>query len=375
MSEELQEFRNHVRRFADSELQPIAEQLDQPGTLPSKTYSLLASNGYLGGTIPEEYGGGGLSLREACVIQEEFSRAAYRFAAAAAGTDGGFARILLNHGTEEQRLEVLPALCDGSKKLAFGLTEPDAGSDSSAIRTQARPAEGGWRINGRKHYISLGHEADWVLLFASTDKEKGNRGGITAFLLPTDAEGFEVGRVEVTIGNDEIAELSFSDYFAPHSAVVGDVGRGFQIAMESLVEGRLGVAACCIGAADRAQELAVDHAKTRQTFGKPLADRQAIQWMLVDNALELQIARDLLNAALSEYEEGFECRVRSSMCKLFCSEMVGKVTDRAMQIFGGAGMVRGAGLERLYRENRHFRVGEGTSEVHRMIIARSLLTD
>jgi acyl-CoA dehydrogenase len=372
-AQEIEEFRAAVRAFAEGELTRFVPELDTPEPMSDAAYRVLAENGYLGVTLPAAYGGSDLSLRQYCVVLEEFSRVHSSFALAVTMTSGPIQKSILKDGADAQRRAILPKVCDGSYKMAFALSEPEAGSDAAAIRTKAEKVEGGWKINGRKHYITWGAEAQWVQVIAVTDPEKRARGGMTAFLVERGAPGFTVGRVDITIGNDRIAELNFDDCFVPDSQIVGGVGAGFLVAMASLDEGRLGIAANCIGAASKALDLMVDYAKTRKIFGEPLANRQAIQWMVADSALELEQCRALLDKAITLHEGKQSITTLSSMCKLSASEMVGRVTDRAMQVHGGAGVVRGLGLERLYRESRHYRIGEGASEVHRMIIARSLL--
>ena len=214
------------------------------------------------------------------------------------------------------------------------------------------------------------------MVITVTDPAKRARGGITAFLVERGTPGFSVTRVDTTIGSEAIklAELTFEDCFVPDAAVIGEVGEGFKIAMGSLTSGRLGVSCSCIGAADRLLEMSVAHAKARHTFGKPLAERQAIQWMLADSATELAPPRALVYEMLRQASAGDETQgQRRGMCKLYCSEMVGRVADRAVQIHGGMGVIRGFPVERFYRDVRHYRVGEGTSEMQRMLIARELL--
>jgi len=214
-----------------------------------------------------------------------------------------------------------------------------------------------------------------VLVIAVTDPVKRARGGITALLVERGTPGFTVTRVDTTIGSEawKLAELSFEDCFVPDAMVMGKVGAGFKVAMETLTDGRLNVSCSCIGASDRLLEMMTEHAKTRITFGKPLAERQAIQWMLVDSAVEIAAARALVYETLRQVEAGQDVGTAPSMCKLYCSEMVGRVADRAVQVFGGQGLIRGFPVERFYRDVRHYRIGEGSSEVQRMLIARGLL--
>ena len=232
-------------------------------------------------------------------------------------------------------------------------------------------------INGIKHFISHVESAGLVMVMATTDPAKGARGGITAFVVDRDTPGMRVTRTDLTMGSPvwKLSEITFTDCRVPGSAVLGEVGRGFGIAVEALNEGRLSVACLCLGTAERMHELAVAHAKARSTFGAPLAERQAIQWMLADSATEIAMARALLYATIRALEAGEPVGSAASMCKLSCSEMAGRVTDRAVQIFGGSGLVRGLPIERAFRDMRLFRIGEGTSEVQRMVVARDLLRD
>jgi acyl-CoA dehydrogenase len=213
------------------------------------------------------------------------------------------------------------------------------------------------------------------MVMAVTDPAKRARGGIGAFLVPRGTPGFEVSRIDTTIGSEAIklGELTFTDCVVPEEALLGDPGQGFAIAMGSLTNGRLGVSAACVGAADRLLELSVEHAKQRSTFGQKLAERQAIQWMLADGKAEIEVSRAFLYDTLRRAAAGEELGTLPAICKLQCSEMVGRVADRAVQIHGGAGLMRGIPVERFYRDIRHYRVGEGTSEVLRMLIARDLL--
>jgi acyl-CoA dehydrogenase len=281
----------------------------------------------------------------------------------------------LRHGSPDQKDKYLLGLVNGTIKSAFGLTEPEAGSDSAAMKTRAVQRDGGWVLNGRKHYINGGATADVLMVMAVTDPEKRARGGITAFLIDRGTPGFNVTRIDTTMGSEAIklAELTFEDCFVPDSAVLGRVGDGFRFAMESLDEGRLNVACACLGVADRVLEMAVAHARQRHTFGKPLSERQAIQWMLVDSVVELQAARAMTYDVLRRMDSGQEVAAGPSMAKLFCSEMVGRVADRSVQVHGGMGLIRGFPIERFYRDIRHYRVGEGSSEIQRMVIARRLL--
>jgi acyl-CoA dehydrogenase len=374
-SEELAELRGQVRRFVEDKLDPIAAEIDRSGEVPDAAWTLLREQGWLGLLLPAEAGGGGADLMTYCLVMEEVARSHRVFTLILDATSGLTPLGILHHGSPAQKDRWLRGLTEGTLRAAFGLTEPDAGSDAAAMRTKAERVPGGWKINGRKHWISGGHVADVLMVMAVTDPEKRARGGIGAFLVERGTPGFEVTRVDTTIGSEAIklGELTFTDCVVPDEALLGDPGQGFAIAMGSLTNGRLGVSAACIGAADRLLSLAVEHAKQRVTFGKPLAERQAIQWMLADSAMEIEAARALLYDTLRKVVAGQNFGTLASMCKVVCSEMVGRVADRSVQVHGGMGLVRGFSVERFYRDIRHYRVGEGASEIQRMLIARDLL--
>jgi acyl-CoA dehydrogenase len=225
-----------------------------------------------------------------------------------------------------------------------------------------------------KHYISLAHRAQVLMVLAITDPTLRARGGITAFLVDKDTPGMSIDRVDKTIGSEpiQLGEVRFDACFVPDETVLGLPGQGFPIAMGSLTSGRMGVSAACIGVADRLIELGVQFAKDRTTFGAPLSERQSIQWMLADSATELAHARALAYETMRRFDAGADVGSGPSMVKLYCSEMVGRVADRVVQIFGGAGLIRGVPVERFYRDVRHYRIGEGSSEIQRMLIARAL---
>lgn len=372
---ELAQLRLALRRFTDEVLEPLALEIDRTGQVPDRAVEVLRDHGYLGMRLPQVFGGGGHDLSTYCLVLEEFSRSHRVFTLILDGSSGLNPIAIANFGSAAQQAKYVAALASGRMTASFALTEPEAGSDSQAMRTRAVRCDGGWRLNGRKHWISGAHAADVVLVMAVNDPALRAKGGITAFLVDKGTPGFEVTRVDTTIGSEAIklAELTFEDCFVPDAAVLGKVGQGFQIAMDSLTNGRLGVATSCLGAADRLLQMSRDHSKARSTFGKPLAERQAIQWMLADSATELAVARAFVYETLRRVDAGEDVGAAASMCKLYASEMVGRVADRAVQIHGGMGLVRQFPVERFYRDVRHYRVGEGASEIHRMLIARELL--
>jgi len=372
---ELAEVRAALRRFTSEKLEPLALEIDRTGEVPGAALDLLREQGYLGMRLPAEYGGGGFDLPTYCLALEEFARSHRMFTLLLDATSGLNPIAIARYGSDAQKKKYVAGLANGSLRASFGLTEPEAGSDSQAMKTRAEKCADGWLLNGRKHYISGAHAADVVLVMAVNDAAKRGRGGITAFLVERGTPGFEVTRVDTTIGSEAIklAELTITDCFVADGAVLGEVGQGFKIAMESLTSGRLGVSCSCIGAADRLIEMSAAYAKERVTFGQPLAERQAIQWMLADSVVELATARAHTYETLRRVEAQEDVGSAASICKLYCSEMVGRVADRAVQIHGGMGLVRGYPVERFYRDVRHYRVGEGSSEIQRMLIARDLL--
>ncbi len=368
-------FRLAARRFVEAELEPLTAEIDRSGAVPERVVELLRDHGFLGLRLSDESGGLGLGLLPYLVVVEELSRSHRVFTLIAEGASGMAALAIERFGTPQQRQQFLPGIASGRLTTAFALTEPGAGSDAAAISTRATPSGDGWLLNGRKHFINGGHTADVILVMAVTDAAKRARGGITAFLVERSTSGFTVTRSEATLGSEAIrlAELTFEDCRLPPQAVLGKVGDGFRVALATLTDARLAIAFACVGIASRLLSLMVEHARSRATFGAPLASRQAIQWMVADSAVEIAATRALAHDAARRHSRGDRLRMEPSMCKLFASEMVGRVADRSVQVFGGAGIVRGLPIERFYRDVRHYRIGEGSSEVQRMLIAREVL--
>ena len=372
---ELAEMRRELRRFVEGELRPFAQALDRGEDYPPGLTQALARQGILGLRLAEEFGGAGLGIAQYCLVQEELARCHPMFPVLVASSSGLTPMAIQRHGTVAQQARYLPPLPRGEGRTAFALSEPGAGSDAAAIRTRAVRCAGGWSISGRKQFISNADVADLFLVLAVTDPGKAGRGGITGFLVERGKPGLVVGRVDRTMGTDAwtVAEVGFEECVVGEAAVLGEVGQGLGLALEALVDGRLSVASICLGTADRLLDLAVAQAKDRQTFGAPLAERQAIQWMLADSAVEIASGRALLYETIRAHEAGQKVGAAASACKLHCSEMAGRVADRAVQIHGAMGLMRGMEVERAFRDMRLFRVGEGSSEVQRMVIARDLL--
>ncbi len=287
-------------------------------------------------------------------------------------TFGGNADNILYHGNEQQKAEYLIPTIEGKRRSCFALTEPGAGSDPSGIRTTAVKDGGDWVINGQKVFITGGNEADFAMVFAVTDRDKPpQNGGVTCFLV--DRSMGWTSRPVPTMGGWSPAELFFDNVRVPEDHVLGEVGRGFMLGMQWIGQGRWLIASRCVGTAERLLQMAVDYSKQRVTFGKPIADRQAIQWMLADSAVEIQATKWLALHAAWKVDQGQDNRHEASMAKLYGSGMANRVVDRVMQIHGGMGYTREMPIERWYRDLRVTRIYEGTDEIQHFIIARALL--
>jgi acyl-CoA dehydrogenase len=368
-----------VRRFVREEIVPLEAKLDPDASeLPAADFERLTAKvremGFWGLDIPAEYGGAGVDLVTRTLMAVEMAQHRAGLYMPCYGVFGSAGLAQLYEATEAQKQRYLYPMLRGEKRGFFGLTEPSGGSDPArAIRTRAVKDGSDWIINGSKVFISGADKAHFGLLFARTDAEKG-RGGITCFIVDTDMKGFHVRRVVHTLRSSHYAtELQFEDLRVPHTNVLGEVGKGFAIANDRLSRQRIPYAAACIGVAVKAQELAIDYAKQRETFGAPLATRQAVQWMIVDNELDIRTSLWLTLAAAHKADTGQPYRMEAGMAKLTASEAGGRVVDRAMQIHGGYGMTKDLPFERWYREMRIRRVGEGPNEVQRHVIARDLL--
>jgi acyl-CoA dehydrogenase len=368
-----------VRRFVREEILPLEAKLDPDASeLPGEDFDRLSAKvkamGFWGIDIPEEYGGPGIDLVTRTLMAVEMAQHRAGLYAPCYGVFGGAGLAQLYEANEDQKQRYLYPTLRGEKHGFFGLTEPSGGSDPArAIETRAVKDGDDWVLNGAKIFISGADKADYGLVFARTDRSKG-RDGVTCFIVDRDMPGFHVRRVVHTLRSTYYAtELQFVDLRVPQRNVLGEVNRGFAIANDRLTRQRIPYAAGCIGIAVKAQEMAIDYVKLRHTFGAPLATRQAIQWMIVDNEIDIRTSLWLVLAAAHKAERGEPYRTEAAMAKLVASEAGGRVVDRAMQIHGGYGMTKDLPLERWYREMRIRRIGEGPSEVQRHIMARDLL--
>ena len=379
LSEEQKLIVAQVRRFVREEIVPLEAKLDPDASeLPPEDFARLSAKvkamGFWGLDIPAEYGGPGVDLVTRALMAIEMAQHRAGLYVPCYGVFGGAGLAQLYEANEDQKQRYLYPTLRGEKRGFFGLTEPSGGSDPArAIQTRAVRDGDDWVLNGAKIFISGADRAQYGLVFARTDAGKG-RDGVTCFIVDTDMKGFHVRRVVHTLRSSQYAtELQFEDLRVPQRNVLGEVNRGFAIANDRLSRQRIPYAAACIGIAVKAQEMAIDYAKLRDTFGAKLATRQAIQWMIVDNEIDIRTSIGLTLAAAHKAERGEPFRTEAAMAKLVASEAGGRVVDRAMQIHGGYGMTKDLPLERWYREMRIRRIGEGPSEVQRLIIARDLL--
>jgi alkylation response protein AidB-like acyl-CoA dehydrogenase len=356
----------------EAKLDPDAAELDPAdhARLVEKTKAM----GLFGIDIPKEFGGPDIDIVTRVLLAIEMAQHRAGLYVPCYGTFGGAGLAQIFEANEDQKERYLYPTLRGEKKPFFGLTEPSGGSDPArAIQTRAERKDNGWVLNGAKIFISGADRAQYGIVFARTDASKG-RAGITCFLVDADTPGFHVRRVVHTLRSSSYAtELEFKDCWVSDHQILGEVNKGFAVANDRLTRQRIPYAAGCIGVAIAAHEMAIEWAKMRSTFGEKLANRQAIQWMLVDNEIDIRTARHFTLEAAEKARRGLPFRTEAAIAKLTASEGGGRVVDRSMQIHGGMGMTKDLPLERWYREMRIRRVGEGPSEVQRMVIAREIL--
>jgi acyl-CoA dehydrogenase len=382
--DELQQLLESFRSFLEREVRPVEERFAPQFQEDVLSEEILeeavrlrrrsAELGFYAAHMPESVGGSGLSNLGYSLLVEEGGKSGLRFSFAVLGPPNPASpNPILMDLPEHLHPKYVEPLVRGETTMCFALTEPEAGSDAQAIRTTARQENGEWVLNGRKHFITNGAEADVAVVFAVTDPEKRANGGITAFLVERDAPGFVVGRRQRTLAGDtNQSELVFEDCRVPGENVIGEVGFGFQSGMKFLNSGRAFIGALCVGIADHLVRICTEYAKERHTFGKPIGNYQAIQWMLADSSLEIHAARLMTYHLAWLVDTGQYPIKESSMVKLNNTEMVNRVADRAVQIYGGMGLLTEGPVERLFRWVRMLRIVEGTSEIQRVIIARAL---
>lgn len=380
MTEEHEMLLQTVRDFARNEIAPIAEEHDRSGEFPLDTVRKMGQMGLMGIEVPEEYGGAGMDTLAYVLTMIEIAKADASHSTILSVNNSLYNYGLLKFGTEQQKQNFLVPVASGQKIGAYSLTEPMSGSDAATMASRAVLNEAGthYIINGRKSWVTSGPVADFVVVFTMTDPDKGNK-GITAFLVDATQPGFQRGKMEPKLGirASATSELIFEDYACPVENVLGKVGDGFKIAMTVLDAGRIGIASQALGIAEAAYEAAVQYARERTAFGGPIGQFQMIQQKIADMKTRIEASRQLIyNAVLAKMRskvDGGRFTLEASMAKLFASETAAFVTDEALQIHGGMGYSKEMPIERYYRDARITRIYEGTSEVQRMVIARSEL--
>lgn len=366
-------FQKTIREFCDKEIKPLAEKIDKEEHFPKELYNKMGQMGLLGMTVPQKYGGAGVDRICYMIALEEISRVCGSTGLNVEAHNSLGVGHIYEKGSEEQRKKYLPKLTNGEELAAWALTEPNAGSDASATQTTAVLEKDEWVINGTKQFITSGDTAWVTIVMAKTDKDKGAK-GISAFIVERGTKGFKVGQLEDKLGlrGSHTAELIFENCRIPKENLIGDLGMGFVGAMNILDRGRTAVGAMAVGIARGALEDCIEYSQQRQQFGRPISKFQAIQWKIVDMATEIDAARLLVLRAAFLEDQGVRFTKEASMAKLFASEIAMRATRNAIQVFGGYGYTRDYALERYFRDVKLCSIGEGTSEVQRMVIAGQL---
>ena len=365
--------RDMTRQFADEVIRPVAPELDRDERFPGSIYQQMGELGLFGIGVPESMGGPGFDTLTYALVMEELSRG-YASIADQCGLIELICTLLVQHGTQAQRQRWLPSVMGGQTKVAYCITEAEAGTDVAAIRTLAVRDGGGWRLNGSKLWIHNAPVADVGFVLARTDKDAGHR-GMSIFIVDLHAEGVQRGPKEEKMGQraSQVGALSFTDVVLDSDALLGPQGRGFYIMMSVLDKGRVGIAALAVGIAQAGLESALDYAQQRKQFSRPIADFQGVQWLLADMAKDIEAARLLVHSAAVKLDRGESATKACSMAKCFASDMAVARTADAVQVFGGSGYIRGFEVERLYRDAKITQIYEGTNQIQRMIIARELI--
>jgi alkylation response protein AidB-like acyl-CoA dehydrogenase len=374
LNEEQQQIKYSVREFAESEIRPHVMEWDESQHFPDELRPKLAELGLMGVLFPEEYGGAGMGYVEYATIIEELGRVDGSVALSVAAHNSLCSNHIYSFGTEEQKQRYLVPLAQGESFGAWGLTEPQAGSDASGTRTTAIRSNGGWKVNGAKNFITHAIACNTLVAMAVTDKTQGSR-GISAFIFDKSMEGFRSDKKENKLGMraSETASVVFEDCYVADENRLGPEGEGFLQAMQVLDGGRISIAALSVGIAQGAYEAALKYSKERQQFGKPIAEFQAIQFKLADMGTQIEAARLLTLQAAAMKDAGKKTTRQSAMAKLFASETAVRVSEESVQIHGGYGYTKDYPAEKYWRDSKLCTIGEGTSEVQRLVIAKQLL--
>ena len=363
-----------LRRFVAERLRPLEAEVEANDAIPPAVIAEMKDLGLFGLSIAEEYGGLGLTMVEECRVAIEMGRTTPAFRSSFGTNVGIGSQGLVMAGTPEQKAQWLPRIASGEVVTSFALTEPDIGSDSGAVKARAVKDGDVYRLSGTKRYITNADKADLFTVMARTGEEKGAR-GVSAFLVPRDLPGVTIGEPEKKMGQKgaKVADVNFDDVAVPVANRLGAEGEGFKIAMRVLDRGRLHISAVCVGVAERLIADCVAYATERHQFGKPISEHQLIQGMIADMKTEALAARALVMETAASKDAGTDVVLESAAAKYFASEMVGRVADKAVQIYGGAGYIADYEIERLYRDVRLFRIYEGTSQIQQIIIARETI--
>jgi len=367
-----------VRRFVRDHLVPAEQEVADTDQIPERIVTAMKAMGLFGLTVPESYGGLGLTMEEESLVMFEMGRTSPAFRSLFGTTVGIGSQGILIDGTQAQKDKYLPLLATGELIASFALTEPEAGSDAASLRTSARLDGDHYVVNGTKRFITNAPQAGIFTLMARTDPSNKGASGVSAFIVERDTPGISIGKPDRKMGQRgaHTADVIFEDCRVPAANLIGGKeGMGFKTAMKVLEKGRIHIAAICVGVAERMLEDALAYAMQRCQFGQPIAEFQLVQAMLADSKMEVYAARCMVVDAARRRDAGEAVATEASCCKLFASEMCGRVADRAVQIFGGSGYVSDHGIERFYRDVRLFRLYEGTSQIQQLVIARNMIRD
>jgi acyl-CoA dehydrogenase len=365
-----------VARFVKERLVPLEASVADNDEVPDEIVDQMKAMGLFGMSIPEEYSGLGLTMEEEVRVVFELGHTSPVFRSVIGTNNGIGSQTIIMFGTPAQKERYLPKLASGEIIGSFALTEPEAGSDAGSVRTAARRDGNHYVLSGTKRYITNAPKAGVFSVFARTDPKTAGPKGISAFLVPAGLRGIEIGAPEKKMGQHGtyVSDVVFNDVRVPEDALLGGVeGQGFKAAMQVLDRGRLHISAVCVGVAERLIGDSVRYANDRKQFGRPLSDFQLIQAMLADSYAENLAAKSMVLETARKRDRGEDVNVDASACKMFASEMVGRVADRAVQIYGGAGYIADYGIERFYRDVRLFRLYEGTTQIQQIVIARGLI--
>lgn len=365
--------RDMARDFANGVIRPVAEELDREERFPAELYEEMGQLGLFGIGVPEDMGGPGFDTITYALVMEELSRG-YASVADQCGLVELISTLLVRHGTDAQRSRYLADVCQAKTRVAYCITEPEAGTDVSGIRTEAVRDGDGWVLNGGKIWIHNAPVADVGFVLARTDREAGHR-GMSIFIVDLHADGVERGPKEHKMGQraSQVGALNFTDVRLPADALLGAEGRGFHMMMSVLDKGRVGIASLAVGIAQAGLEAAVEYAQQRKQFKKAISEFQGVQWLLADMAKDIEAARLLVHSAAHKIDTGADATKACSMAKCFAGDMAVARTADAVQVFGGSGYIRGFEVERLYRDAKITQIYEGTNQIQRMIIARELI--